>query len=98
MVTASHNENGWTGVKMGANKPLTFGPEEMGRLKDIVLNGKFNPQPGGKLVRVDGMRERYIADVTKGVKLSRKLKVVCACGNGAAGAFAPDALRAMGAK
>ena len=98
MVTASHNENGWTGVKMGANKPLTFGPEEMGRLKDIVLNGKFNPQPGGKLIRVDGMRERYIADVTKGIKLSRKLKVVCACGNGAAGAFAPDALRAMGAE
>jgi phosphomannomutase/phosphoglucomutase len=30
MVTASHNENGWTGVKMGANKPLTFGPDEMG--------------------------------------------------------------------
>ena len=98
MVTASHNENGWTGVKMGANKPLTFGPEEMGRLKDIVLNGKFNPQPGGKLIRVDGMRERYIADVTKNVKLSRKIKVVCACGNGAAGAFAPDALRAMGAE
>ena len=96
MVTASHNENGWTGVKMGANKPLTFGPEEMGRLKDIVLNGKFNPQPGGRLVRVEGMRERYIADVTKGVKISRKLKVVAACGNGAAGAFAPEALRAMG--
>ena len=29
MVTASHNDNGWTGVKMGANRPLTFGPEEM---------------------------------------------------------------------
>ena len=26
MVTASHNDNGWTGVKMGANRPLTFGP------------------------------------------------------------------------
>ena len=37
MVTASHNENGWTGVKMGANRPLTFGPDEMGRLRDIVL-------------------------------------------------------------
>ncbi|MBU3969320.1 MAG: phosphomannomutase/phosphoglucomutase, partial [Alphaproteobacteria bacterium] len=34
MVTASHNENGWTGVKMGANPPLTFGPDEIGRLKD----------------------------------------------------------------
>ena len=33
MVTASHNDNGWTGVKMGANRPLTFGPDEMGRLK-----------------------------------------------------------------
>ena len=31
MVTASHNDNGWTGVKMGANRPLTFGPDEMGR-------------------------------------------------------------------
>jgi phosphomannomutase/phosphoglucomutase len=98
MVTASHNENGWTGVKMGANKPLTFGPDEMGKLKDIVLNGKFKPQPGGRLIRVDGMRERYIADVAKNTKLSRKLKVVCACGNGAAGAFAPEALRMMGAE
>ncbi|TBW31939.1 phosphomannomutase/phosphoglucomutase, partial [Siculibacillus lacustris] len=26
MVTASHNENGWTGVKMGCDRPLTFGP------------------------------------------------------------------------
>src|SRR6201986_2809013 len=98
MVTASHNENGWTGVKMGANKPLTFGPDEMGKLKDIVLSGKFNPQPGGKLVRAEGMREKYIKHVGSAVKLSRKIKVVCACGNGAAGAFGPDALRMMGAE
>ena len=39
MVTASHNDNGWTGVKMGVNRPLTFGPDEMSRLKDIVLVG-----------------------------------------------------------
>jgi phosphomannomutase / phosphoglucomutase len=98
MVTASHNENGWTGVKMGANRPLTFGPEEIGRLKEIVLGARFNPQPGGRLIRVEGMRERYIADVAKGVKLSRPIRVIAACGNGAAGAFAPDALRAMGAE
>jgi len=42
--------------------------------------------------------ERYIADVAKGVSLDRKLKVVAACGNGTAGAFAPQALRDMGAE
>ena len=47
MVTASHNENGWTGVKMGADRPLTFGPVEMGRLKEIVMGGDFQPRAGG---------------------------------------------------
>ena len=46
MVTASHNDNGWTGVKMGANRPLTFGPDEMTRLKDIVLNAKCKLESG----------------------------------------------------
>ena len=41
MVTASHNENGWTGVKMGIKKGLTHAPEEMKELKDITLNQKF---------------------------------------------------------
>ena len=41
MVTASHNENGWTGVKMGIEKGLTHAPEEMKELKDITLNKKF---------------------------------------------------------
>jgi phosphomannomutase / phosphoglucomutase len=96
MVTASHNENGWTGVKMGAQKPLTFGPDEMGRLKEIVLGGAWKEQPGGKLTQVDGVMERYIADVASRVQINRPLKVVAACGNGTAGAFAPEALRRMG--
>ncbi|MEQ1619623.1 MAG: phosphomannomutase/phosphoglucomutase [Terricaulis sp.] len=98
MVTASHNENGWTGVKMGADRPLTFGPDEMGRLKEIVLGGRFKTRAGGGYTRVEGMRERHIADVAARVKLSRPLKVVAACGNGTAGAFAPEALRRMGAE
>jgi phosphomannomutase/phosphoglucomutase len=96
MVTASHNENGWTGVKMGAAPPLTFGPDEIGRLKEIVLKGEAQPRPGGTLSHVAGVAERYIADAASRVKLKRPLKVVCACGNGTAGAFAPEALRRMG--
>ena len=96
MVTASHNDNGWTGVKMGANRPLTFGPDEMSRLKDIVLNGQFKPQAGGAYEFVENFPARYIADLTKRPKLKRHLKVVCACGNGTAGAFAPQVLEKIG--
>ena len=98
MVTASHNENGWTGVKMGANPPLTFGPDEIGRLKQIVLGGEGQARPGGRLERIEDFRARYLDEVTRDVRVSRRLKVVCACGNGTAGAFAPEALRRMGAE
>jgi len=96
MVTASHNDNGWTGVKMGANRPLTFGPDEMTRLKDIVLNGRFKMKAGGGYAFVENFPSRYIADLTNRPKLKRHLKVICACGNGTAGAFAPQVLEAVG--
>lgn len=98
MVTASHNENGWTGVKMGCNAPLTFALEEMTRLKQIVLGGEWVERPGGSLTRVEDFRASYLDEVVGEVKLTRPLKVVCACGNGTAGAFAPEALRRMGAE
>jgi len=96
MVTASHNDNGWTGVKMGANRPLTFGPNEMKRLKEIVLEAKFAAKAGGEYHFVENFPAQYIADVTNRPKLKRKLKVVAACGNGTAGAFAPKVLEAIG--
>jgi len=98
MVTASHNENGWTGVKMGVSPPLTFGPDEIGRLKELVLSGEVQTRPGGTLAQVEGVGERYIADAASRCALDRPLRVVCACGNGTAGAFAPEALRRMGAE
>ncbi len=96
MVTASHNENGWTGVKMGAARPLTFGPDEMGRLKEIVLNGEYKSHAGGGYNYISGMRERYIADIVDGVSFTRKMKVIAACGNGTAGAYAPETLSRLG--
>jgi len=96
MVTASHNSNGWTGVKMGVERPLTFGPDEMSRLKEIVLNDQGVARSGGGYVRQMSVAEAYKKDVSKGVSISRKIKAVVACGNGTAGAFAPQVLEAMG--
>ena len=96
MVTASHNDNGWTGVKMGANRPLTFGPDEMTRLKEIVLNAAFAPGGGGSYQFHENFPARYIADLTGRPKLTRRIKAVVACGNGTAGAFAPKVLEAVG--
>jgi len=96
MVTASHNDNGWTGVKMGVSRPLTFGPDEMTRLKDIVLGAHFDLRGGGSYRFVENFPARYIADLTNRPMLKRRLKVVAACGNGTAGAFAPRVLEAIG--
>ena len=96
MVTASHNENGWTGIKMGAERPLTFGPDEMARLKEIVLTAAFDPRDGGAWRPISDMRARYIADLAGRPKFARPIRAVVACGNGTAGAFAPDVLAALG--
>ncbi|MBL6787193.1 MAG: phosphomannomutase/phosphoglucomutase, partial [PS1 clade bacterium] len=58
MVTASHNENGWTGVKMGAARPLTFGPDEMDALRDMVLSNNGIARDGDSYRFVPGMATR----------------------------------------
>lgn len=96
MVTASHNDNGWTGIKMGLSRPLTFGPDEMSELKKIVLTGDYKAPGGGKYTFIDDMGERYVRSLTDRAKIKRKLKVVCATGNGTAGIYSPRVLEAVG--
>ena len=94
MITASHNENGWTGIKMGIEKGLTHCKDEMSELKNIVLNQKFT-KGEGKFEEVKEFNKVYIEELSK-TKLKKKLKVVAACGNGTAGIFAPEILRGIG--
>ncbi len=95
MVTASHNENGWTGVKMGIKKGLTHAGEEMKELKDITLNEKFTEGKGSEK-QIENFQQVYKEDLIKKNKIKKKIKAVVACGNGTAGVFAPDILRGIG--
>ena len=94
MITASHNENGWTGIKMGIEKGLTHCKEEMSDLRDIVLNKTFMIGKGD-YKEIKNFNEIYINELSKN-KIKRKIKVVAACGNGTAGIFAPKILRNIG--
>ena len=94
MITASHNENGWTGVKMGIQKGLTNAQEEMANLKDITLSNNFLDGKGS-LKKIDDFKKVYIQDLIKN-KLNKKIKAVVACGNGTAGIFAPEILKGIG--
>merc|ERR1712023_366854 len=79
MITASHNENGWTGVKMGIKKGLTHAPEEMTELKDITLNRKFiNGE--GNIKKIDNFQNVYKNDLITKNPLNKKIKAVVACG------------------
>ena len=95
MVTASHNENGWTGVKMGIKKGLTHAPEEMSELKEITLNQKFITNEGNEK-KINNYQNTYKENLIKKNKIHKNIKVVVACGNGTAGIFAPDILRKIG--
>ena len=94
MITASHNENGWTGIKMGIEKGLTHCKEEMSELKDIVLNKNFITG-NGSYKKIENFNKTYIGDLSIN-KIKKKIKVVAACGNGTAGIFAPNILKEIG--
>ena len=95
MVTASHNENGWTGVKMGIKKGLTHAPEEMKELKDLTLNQNFIEGKGNEK-QIKNFKEIYEKDLINKNKINKKIKAIVACGNGTAGIFAPGILREIG--
>jgi phosphomannomutase/phosphoglucomutase len=95
MITASHNENGWTGAKLADGLSSTLGPAGITAFRAVVESGKFM-QAAGAYESFDGIFEPYLADVLVPGRLKRRLKVVAAAGNGTAGRFVPTVLREAG--
>ena len=95
MVTASHNPNGWTGIKMGNEKTLTFGPDLINNLKKLIEEKDNTSNKNGKYI-FRNINNEYLTDLISKYKINRKIKAVVACGNGTTGLFAPKALSLLG--
>lgn len=95
MVTASHNENGWTGLKLANGLSSTLGPEGIRQFKELVHGGRFR-DGAGTYESCDNIFDAYLEDLVSGGRVSRPIRVVMAAGNGTAGRFAPAALARLG--
>lgn len=94
IVTASHNPDDWSGMKLADGLSRTLGPAEMKELFQLVVSGE-RVRGSGKYESRE-VRSAYIERLTDGVKLARPLKVVVECGNGGAGVFAYEILQRIG--
>ncbi len=95
MVTASHNENGWTGLKLADGLSSTLGPDGIQEFRRIVFDGRF-VEGRGSYQAATGLIEAYRDDLLAGGRLPGLKRVVVAAGNGTAGRFVPEILRELG--
>ena len=93
MVTGSHNPPEYNGLKMMLAGETLAG-EAIQQLKARIEQGRLARGAGG--YRTDDVREDYLKRITGDVKLARPMSVVVDCGNGVAGATAPELYRRLG--
>lgn len=96
MVTASHNPRGWNGVKFALGYSYTLIGDQLQEIYRTVVSEKF--EKGKGTLTKENIGNKYIKDLASRVGISKKFKVLVNTGNGTAGAFVPDALRAVGCK
>ena len=94
-VTGSHNPKDYNGFKMVLAGRAIYGEEIQSLRRMMESAGWDQPAAPGKVRNVNifaPYRDRIKGDI----KLARPMKVVVDCGNGVAGAYAPDVFRAIG--
>jgi phosphomannomutase/phosphoglucomutase len=93
-ITGSHNPPEYNGFK------LSFGTESLHGhdIQHLLQLIRTNAAPTGKgSVRHEQVIDRYVADIASRIgRISRPMKVVYDCGNGAGALVAPQLMKAIG--
>ncbi len=93
MVTGSHNPSEYNGLKM-VLKGDTLAEDDIQQLRSRIEVGDFASGSGG--LQNQDLVHDYVGSIVADIHLARPLKVVIDCGNGVAGAVAPQLFRALG--
>jgi phosphomannomutase/phosphoglucomutase len=95
-ITGSHNPPEYNGFKLGLGTSSIFGAD-IQHLYDLAVAGQF-PKGKGNLRR-EQVIDRYVDDIAARTgRLSRDLKVIIDCGNGAGALVAPKLFPKLGIK
>jgi phosphomannomutase / phosphoglucomutase len=93
-ITGSHNPPEYNGFKLGLNRTSIYGAD-IQHIYDLACAGRF---PKGKgTLRHEDVVDRYVADISARVgRLSRPVRAVIDCGNGAGSLVAPKLFPKLG--
>jgi phosphomannomutase/phosphoglucomutase len=94
MITASHNPQGWSGLKMSLDYVQTLLKPDIEALAELCFGGDL-ASGDGRIEAVD-VRAAYLDDMVSRVSLDRPLKIVLDPGNGTAALFCEEAFRRAG--
>lgn len=96
-ITASHNPKEYNGIKIVGKNAHSVCGDELQKILDIIQNTDFEISSFlGELTTKTDIFNTYLKDIQSRIKLSKPLKIVVDAGNGTAGKFAPELLRALG--
>jgi phosphomannomutase/phosphoglucomutase len=93
MVTGSHNPPEYNGLKVVVDGETLAGAA-IQELRNRIEQGKL--ARGAGTMRTQDVREDYLRRITSDIKLARPMRLVVDCGNGVAGATAPELYRRLG--